>query len=556
MKIFFLLLISLVAGASDNSRLTLRLGLNAEFETLHPLFNTMVAGLFILDASNRPLVALNPQGEAYSVLLSRLPTFENKSVRKTQQGGLEVEIDILPQAIWGDGVPLTCDDVKLAWEIGSSPTSSTANHRDFLNISSIESAPDKPKHCLIRFQESRWNFYLYLPRPVPSHLEAPIFAKYKSEPLAYEKQTLYVRDPGNPGLYNGPFRVTNHRLGQDIVLVRNEHWWGITPYFEKLIFKFILNSSAMMAQLLSGELDMTTSSGLSFDQALVLEKKIKSEKLALRQEFVESPTFAHLDVNLDNSVLKELPVRQALLLAWDREQMNKAFFAGRQKPAHSFAFPMDEWFTENPRKIKIYSYDLALAKKTLENAGWRQTASGIREKEGRRLSIVLSGVVDQKLSEVIEVYLQNAWKKIGVELRLKTYPARVFFGEILRRRDFQMAFYSWVSLPNSVPVSSLSADEIPSSANSWSGNNRTGWRNPEATRLLAEAPFEFDKLKRIEQMQKVLKLSTEELPVLPGFYKLNSSAIPKELLGFEPSGHLYTELLKVENWKYAKSGSN
>jgi peptide/nickel transport system substrate-binding protein len=51
-------------------------------------------------------------------------------------------------------------------------------------------------------------------------------------------------------------------------------------------------------------------------------------------------------------------------------------------------------------------------------------------------------------------------------------------------------------------------------------------------------------------MRKILKAYTEELPSLPAYYRSNNSIYPKDLKGYEISGHNFTEFLEVEKWRY------
>jgi peptide/nickel transport system substrate-binding protein len=152
------------------------------------------------------------------------------------------------------------------------------------------------------------------------------------------------------------------------------------------------------------------------------------------------------------------------------------------------------------------------------------------------------------MNEYIEVYLQDAWKKIGVEVLLKNAPARVLLGDIVRHRKFEMVYYSNVMAPNDMGSERYLSEMIPSEKNGWSGSNRSGWVNHDVDRWLKEAEHSFNAKKRISLMRKVLKAYTEDLPALPLYYRSNSSVIPKDLKNYDMSGHLYSEYLTVETW--------
>jgi peptide/nickel transport system substrate-binding protein len=348
----------------------------------------------------------------------------------------------------------------------------TPNRDDYQNIKSIEIDSKNPKKCTISLEKPQYNFYLNFPRPIPAHIELPIFEANKDKLHGYEHNSHYVSKISNPGLYNGPYRVQEMKFGSHITLIPNEKFYGEKPFFKKIVLRFILNTSAIEANLLSGNVQMSSSSGMSFDQALAFEKRIKSQNLPYAVQFVPGVMYSHLDVNLDHPILKDLKVRQALAYSFNRDEMAKSFFENRQPPAYHFSTPFDDWYTADPKLIKIYNFDRAKAAKLLDEAGWKVGEKGYRFKDGKKLSLILSGVTENKINELIAVYLQNQWKQIGVELQIKTFPPRVFFSQIMRKREFQLGLLTWVGSPNSVDVSSLSSTMIPSEANGWSGHNR------------------------------------------------------------------------------------
>jgi peptide/nickel transport system substrate-binding protein len=537
--------------ASEPSNKELIIAINAEFDTLHPVISSMMASTNIQDIILRPLIGLNPKGEPIAVLAQEVPSFKNNMVKLgADKKSLEVQIKIHALAQWDDKTPVTCADLKLAWQIGLSDNVSTPNREEFNNIQSIQFSEKLPKNCSVVFKTAKWNFYLNLPRPIPSHLEAPIFEKYKTQPQAYERNSNLIKNLSLAGVSNGPFKVAEYHTGSHIALIRNPNFWGTPAKIEKIIFKFISNTATMEANLRSGSVHLLSSSGVTFDQALALEKKFEAEKLNYKVLYEPGVIFSHLDLNLDHSILKDVKVRQALNFALDRSEMVSAFFQNKQKAAVHFSLPIDDWYTENPKEISIYKYSLREAKSLLDQAGWRLSPDGVRVKAGQRLTLTISGAADIKLNEMLQSFIQESWQKIGVEVHTKNYPARVLFSEVLRKRNYEVSLYSWVSNPNTSQRSVLHSSQIPSEANAWSGSNRTGWKNSVVDARLDEIETEFDSKIRSKKMKQILKIYTVELPVIPLYYRSNNAVIPASLQGFQMSGHLFSEYLNIENWHF------
>lgn len=551
--IYFSLATAIVGTAGAAPKDELKIAVNAEFDTIHPIVNTMAAGGLIQDAIMRPLVMITPDGKPKAVLIKEIPTIENKKAQLfTDKTGkhLKADLEFIDNAQWGDGKPVTCKDLEAGWKVGSNDLVATPNRDDYDNVQDIVIDKANPKKCSIIFKKPQYNFFVSFPRLLPAHLELPVFEKYKGKVLSYERNSLYSSKITEPGLYNGPYRVSELKQGSHVVLVPNEKFYGPKPYFKKVIFKFILNSTSMEANLMSGNVDMTSSSGMSFDQTLAFDKKVKSQNLPYEVKYVAGSMYAHIELNLDNSILKDLKVRQALLHGFNRTEMGKSFFDGKQPPALHFSTPLDEWFTDDPKLITVYPYSKMKAQRMLDEAGWKMGPDGYRYKDGKKMSLTMTNVADNKMNEMIAVYLQGQWKQLGLEVILKSFPGRVFFGEILRQRKFEMAALTWVESPNMVPQGTMSSEMVPSQGNGWSGHNRSGWRNKEVDKLLAQAGEEFDQKKRIDIMRKILKIYTDELPQLPSYYRSNTSIIPKGLKGYEMSGHNNSEYLQIENWHF------
>ncbi|HWU43347.1 MAG TPA: ABC transporter substrate-binding protein, partial [Bdellovibrio sp.] len=310
----------------------LSIALNAEFDTINPIVNTMMTGVMVQDAVLRPLVMLNPKGEPRAVLIKEIPSLQNKKAALFEDESgthLKAEIEFLAEARWGDGQDLTCQDLVAAWKIGGDDFVATPNREDYKNIQSILIDEKNPKKCTVIFKNPQYNFYLNFPRPLPAHLELPIFEAHKGQVQGYEHNSLYSTQIQNPGLYNGPYRVSEMKFGSHVVLVPNEKFYGKKPYFKKLIFRFILNSPAIEANLLSGNVQVASSSGMNFDQAIMFQEKVKSQSLPYEVQFVPGVMYSHIDINLDDSILKDKKVRQALAFSFNRKEMARSFFENR-----------------------------------------------------------------------------------------------------------------------------------------------------------------------------------------------------------------------------------
>jgi peptide/nickel transport system substrate-binding protein len=375
---------------------------------------------------------------------------------------------------------------------------------------------------------------------LPAHLERAAF----SEPAQYRLRTLYATDPTNPGLYNGPYRISEIVSGSHIVLAPNPFWTGPKAPFGRITVRAIENTAALEANLLSGTIDMVAGEvGLPLDEAIAFDKRHGGE---FNIVYKPGLTFEHVDVNLDVPSLADHRVREALLLALDRDAISHSLFGGRQAVADSFVEPLDAGFTSD---VPRHPYDPAAAKQLLDDAGWKAQPDGTRRNaDGKMLSLELMTTAGNRSRELVEQVLQSQWKKIGVDIRIKNEPARVFFGETVRYRRFELAMYAWVSAPENAPRSIFYSDEIPSAANSYAGQNATGYKSAEMDRIIDALEIELDKDKRKVLWAEAQRLYATNLPSLPLYFRSDAYILPKWLTGVRPTGNQYPTSLWVTDW--------
>jgi peptide/nickel transport system substrate-binding protein len=531
----------------------LKIGIAQEFENFNPLIATMNATTIMSKLVMRTLVTIDADGKWVPQMAKSIPTIENGGAKLVTIGGVkkvEATWEILDKAVWGDGQPVICDDFSFAIKVASAATVSIGEKEVYTQVEKVAVDPTNPKKCTFTYDKAKWDFYqLGTFYPLPKHLEEKIFNLYGAENAGYEKNSLYVKDPYNKGLYNGPYLMSEIQLGDHVSFAPNPKFYGEPTKIRKIIFKLIPNSGTLEANLRSGTIDMISTLGLDLDQALAFEKKVKAENLPYNVIFQPSTTYEHIDLNLDNPALKDIKVRKALTMSINRDELVNSLFEGKQQPAIHFITPKDPWYTDDPAKITLYKYSPRDAEKLLDEAGWKRGPDGIRAKGGKKLSFTLMTTAGNKTRELVQVYLQNGWKQVGIEVNSKNEPARVFFGETTKKRLFDsMALFAWVSSPENNPKATFLSTNIPTAKNGYSGQNQMGWKNPAVDKLCGQLDLEFDSAKRIALVAQILKYYTDDVPVLPLYYRSVIAVVPTQMKNFRLTGHQFPETDEAEKW--------
>ncbi|WP_428663147.1 peptide ABC transporter substrate-binding protein [Reyranella sp.] len=512
--------------------------------TMNPLISSMLAKSLIQNMIARPVTAYDPDWNLVCLVCVELPSIEKKTARIVTladgRQGIETDVALKPMK-WGDGTPVTAKDIAFTLEVGKHPLSGVASSEGYRRIVKFEIKDDL--HFTVTTDRVTFDYNSFDFQILPAHIEKPIF---EANPAEYRNKTAYDTDSTNPGLAFGPYRIAELVPGNRIVLAQNPHWTGEKPHFERIVVKIIENTAALEANLISGNVDYVLGElGLSLDQALAFEKRHKDKYNVL---YKPALIYEHIDVNLDNPLLKDRRVRQAILLSIDRKAISEKLFEGKQPVANSDISPLDPMYSPTARH---YGYDPAAAKKLLEEAGFATIRNGFRTNAaGERFSIEITTTAGNRIREQVAQVIQSQLRQVGIELRLKAEPPRIF-SEALNRRNFTgLAMYAWVSRPQGVPRSTLHSQEIPTAKNAWSGQNYPAYANPEMDKALDGAERELDREKRRALFGEIQKLYAEDLPVLPLFFRVDPFVIPKALKGVRPTGTLNSSTLWIEQWRW------
>ena len=534
--------LALLCGvAAAQPHRTLTIGVSSFPSTLNPVVDPDVIKFYILGFADRPVTAFDPDKHLQCLLCTELPSLANGGAA-LDGDGMRVTFHFKPGLTWGDGAPLGAADLAFTARVGRDPKSGFANTRTWQKVTAVD-VPD-PLTAVLHLSEPTYDF-AQMSEILPAHLEEKLFDG-ASEPGAYIQRSVYNSDPTNPGLYNGPYRITAIEPGSQILLERNERWIGKRPYFDRIVIRTISNTAALQANLLSGDVDMVPGDGvgLTLDQVLALQAQYPAR---FTYAYKPNLAYSHLDLQLDNPTLADVRVRRALLMGIDRQAIVDKLMGGRVPVANSFVNPQEPQYTPD---VAVYPYDPARARALLAEAGWTPGADGIcRNAAGQRLSLQFSTPTGVRARELQQQVMQSQWRSIGVETTIKNEPARTLFGETLKHRTFTgVVMFGWSSSVESSPRQTLSSGQIPTAANGWGGGDYTDFRN---TRMDAdidalERELDFDKRKPL--WADIQRIYADQLPVLPLFFGSEAHVWPLWLHGVMPTGHNQPASLAVEGW--------
>lgn len=213
----------------------------------------------------------------------------------------------------------------------------------------------------------------------------------------------------------GLYVYTDYVPGEYTRFVRNEDYWGETPYFDEVHSKYIPDATSRMQALKNGEVDVLYgSSVMSYDDY--------NEALSvpgMAGKVSETPSvFRNLTLNF-NGILGEFAIREAMAYAIDKELISQGVSYGYE-PVANKVITTGGLFEEDLPKVS-YSFDIEKANRILDEAGWTDSdKDGVREKDGTRLSFKCTIPSGDESKDTIALLLKEMFTEAGMEMTIET----------------------------------------------------------------------------------------------------------------------------------------
>lgn len=215
---------------------------------------------------------------------------------------------------------------------------------------------------------------------------------------------------------SGPFVVSKETLGREVDLTaRKDYNWGPKNLKQQGranldgIKVIVTNEdSVRIGALLAGQADF------------IRQVQAYDEKQAKDQNFpiYAAPTKGVNDgiaFRPDNTLVSDLKVRQALLHATNSKQVVDTLFSPNYPQATSVVAKTAAGYVDLASKL---AYDPVQAKKLLDEAGWKTGANGIRQKDGKTLSLTVYESLPQPQNKEVLQLVSQQWSQVGVKLNI------------------------------------------------------------------------------------------------------------------------------------------
>ena len=296
----------------------------------------------------------------------------------------------------------------------------------------------------------------------------------------------------------GPFKLKDYRIGERIVLERNELYYRQPAYIDTILMN--LAGGQSMAMYENDEIDITGVGLFDLDRVLDPNSELNADLIVAPPEF----TISYIGFNTTMPPFNDVKFRQALNHAVDKELIATEVLSDLVVPAYGILPP---GFPAYSAAIEGLRFDAQLASRLLSESSYSTLSDA-----DKRIVITVpgtGGTIGLDLEVVIEMWRQ----RLGVEVEIQQVEWATYL-EDLNRNAFQaFAGLGWsADYPDP-------QDFLDILFHSDSSINHGAYSNPAVDAILEEARLEQDVLKRVELYRRAEVMIVDDAAWVPLWYQ-------------------------------------
>tara|TARA_Y100001954_G_scaffold233254_1_gene286145 strand:- start:12113 stop:13717 length:1605 start_codon:yes stop_codon:yes gene_type:complete len=490
--ISFVILASLLLGASVAMAKDLTLGLKGEPTSLDPHFHNVSQNnqmaLYVFDK----LILQDSRQKLYPGLaVSWEPVSDTVWEFKLREG-----------VTFHDGTPFTAEDVKYTIEripnVPNSPSSFSGA------VSAVEKV-EIVDPLTVRIHTAA-------PAPLtPRNFASFVIVSKK----ATEGKGTEDFNSGEAAIGTGPYKLVDWARGDKLVYERNENYWGDKPEWTKITVRPISNDGTRVAALKSGDVDL-----INFVPPADTKHLKKADNVTVSMSPSTRLIYLHVDSDRDDSPmvfgndgekiknpLKDVRVRKAISKAINREAIAARIMEGLAIPA---AQMLPEGYEGTSPNLKAEKYDPKGAKALLAEAGYP---------EGFRLTI--HGPNDRYINDAdIAQAIAQMLTKVGIKTEVNTMPKAVYFGKA-SALEFSLMLVGWATDTGEHSNCVGSLLHTYDKEKGFGSSNRGRYSNPVVDQKLEEALVTVDPEKHNELLIESVEAGMNDLGIVPIHFQVS-----------------------------------
>ncbi len=478
---------------------------------------------------------------------------ENMATFEVSEDGKSYTFEIKDDVNWSDGQPVVAEDWYVAKKLVamSNVTVRKSLFQDIVGwsefvdgtateISGIEIDAANPKKFTVTTATVTCSALFNLANYT---LPAQVFGKYAAAGQADAIDT--APENNAPTVFSGPFRFSEWRQGDQVILTRNDTYWKGAPLVEEYVYKVVADATVLTAQLKTGELNFGT-----------IEPKDLADME--RQENVKVTKYANLGYTYigwrtdsqSAPALQDKRVRQALAYGLDMDTVIESVLFGEGFKQVSHHVPV-QWAYPDPALLNQYPFDPAKAESLLQEAGYAKNADGIYAKDGQPISFTIRTNAGNNTRETLAQIASEQYKEIGIDAKTNFEAFQGLVTQLTEGHpSIEAVIIGWALGTEPDPFSIWHSSQIPDPAAGTTGFGFTAFSHPDVDEAIEQGRNPTDGDCSIEARKAHYEtfnlILNEEQPYMFGFGNNVLSVTAANLQNYDPGS--FSTIWNVETW--------
>jgi peptide/nickel transport system substrate-binding protein len=494
-----------------------------------------------------PLTQYDHDYNVIPVLAERVPSIADGTWVVNNDGTMTMTWHLRQNVKWHDGHPFTSKDVRFSWEFANDRSLPTVRRPIHTNVTAMDLPDDHTVVMHWRLSNNQAHImtlsdiFIY-----PEHIVRPLWEAGEGERMFSNGFFLHEF----VGL--GPYRLDRWNPDETLVFKPFDDFFLGSPKVGTIVVHQLESSEAILTRLLAGTVQLAAPYGLTFEDGTIAQERW--EGAGEGKVHFTPVSLQRLIVKPENPLFRDARVRQALLLAIDREELNATFFKGQAYIAHSLLHPSEPGFTAADAQITKYGFDPRRSLGLMEQSGWQRGPDGVlANAAGERFEISYRVSASDREHQRIQGAVAKYWSDIGIRTNIENVAETV-----ASNAQERATFLGVTQQGGGTSIGTLfrrwHSQYIPKAENRHIGDNLAGWANLQADGLLEQIDRSFTQAEIERGLVELAKVYADDLPALPLYYNPEAVAIHRSLRNARPrpnSSGQHSSTWSSYQWEWA-----
>lgn len=530
-------------GGSTGSGQVFTYSTNSVVVGLNPIMNTTAPDNEAHNILCEPLVRkVTKENNTYDVIPAAAEKWD------VSEDGMTYTFHLREGMKWSDGEPFTAKDYEYTLKLMANPDTAAVNAWLFDGIiqnfgeALYSNGKTADEIAVKAIDDTTLEITITNPASYFVELLADLFPVRQDK---YEEWGETYGSSADKTVYSGPFMVESWSQNTELVAVKNPNNWNAENIkLDKIVQKVIQESATAVQAFINGEIDVVSTSDANWG-------KMINEAGNATENIVPNSAPEFLMFNLSNEYLSNTKIRQALSVAFDRQEFVDTLRDGKALPIYSM-MPDTMRVGDTPYTEMVDGQNYFVKELQAENPDPKKLLEeGLAElgkpADPSQVTIRYASRGTTELSKKMAEWYKQIWEStLGINVQIDMMEWNIMW-EKIDAGDYDIAVGGWGPYYNE-PSALLSLFDP---VNGYFNSSKTGWDNEDSAKfkeLCDTATNTVDDKEKAQLYLEAERLLVENAIIAPEYLEESPTYVANYVKNYNVStnGHINWAEVSVE----------